>query len=57
MLPESNLNDLQEPITSASPAIRTIIERILKLERNKLYQKKTRNINEDILKIIKEEIL
>ena len=40
MLPESNLNDLQEPITSASPAIRTIIERILKLERNKLYQKK-----------------
>jgi hypothetical protein len=57
MLPESNLNDLQEPITSASPEIRTIIERILKLERNKLYQKKTRNINEDILKIIKEEIL
>lgn len=57
MLPESNLNDLQEPITNASPEIRTIIERILKLERNKLYQKKTRNINEDILKIIKEEIL
>jgi hypothetical protein len=57
MLPESNLNDLQEPITSASPEIRTIIERILKLERNKLYQKKTRNINEDILRIIKEEIL
>jgi len=56
MLPESNLNDLQEPITSASPEIRTIIERILKLERNKLYQKKTRNINEDILRIIKEEI-
>jgi 5'-deoxynucleotidase YfbR-like HD superfamily hydrolase len=56
MLPESNLNDLQEPITSASPEIRNIIERILKLERNKLYQKKTRNINEDILKIIREEI-
>jgi hypothetical protein len=56
MLPESNLNDLQEPITSASPEIRNIIERILKLERHKLYQKKTRNINEDILKIIKEEI-
>jgi hypothetical protein len=57
MLPESNLNDLQEPITSASPEIRNIIERILKLERHKLYQKKTRNINEDILKIIKEEIV
>jgi hypothetical protein len=56
MLSDSSLDHLQEPITSASPEIRIAIERILQLERNKLYQKKNRNINDDILKIIKEQI-
>lgn len=56
MLPHSHFNDLQEPITNASPEIRQIIERVLKLEKEKLSQKKTRNINDDILKIIKDVI-
>lgn len=56
MLPDSPRHDLQEPILTASPEIRIAIERILTLERNKLYQKKTRNINDDVLKIIKEQI-
>jgi hypothetical protein len=53
---QSNLEDLQEPITSASPEIRLIIEKILKLEKNKLYTKKNKHINDDILRIIKENI-
>ncbi|ELR96703.1 hypothetical protein [Gloeocapsa sp. PCC 73106] len=56
MLPQSHLDDLQEPIKSASPEIRKIIERILKLEKDKLSQRKTRNINDDILKVIKDGI-
>lgn len=56
MLPNSDLQEIQEPITSASPEIRQIMEKVLKLEKNKLYQKNPRYINDDILKIIKEAI-
>lgn len=51
---ESHLQDVQEPITTASPEVREIIERVLRLEKDKLYQKAPRNINDDILKIVKE---
>ena len=51
-----NLSDVQEPITSASPEVRQIIERVLQAEKDKLYMKFPRNINEDILKIIKEAV-
>jgi hypothetical protein len=50
------LNDVQEPITSAPPEVRQIIERVLQAEKDKLYMKQPRNINDDILKIIKEEV-
>ncbi|GAB4525890.1 MAG: hypothetical protein Tsb0014_05610 [Pleurocapsa sp.] len=52
----NNLSSIQEPITSASPQIKEIIERVLKLEKEKLYLKTPRNINEDILQIIKQVI-
>ncbi|HAG83692.1 MAG TPA: hypothetical protein DCL61_21705 [Cyanobacteria bacterium UBA12227] len=52
----SALSDVQEPIISASPEVRRIIERVLQAEKDKLYMKNPRNINDDILKIIKEEV-
>ncbi|WP_013324882.1 hypothetical protein [Gloeothece verrucosa] len=56
MTNDYNINSVQEPITTASPEVRQIIERVLKLEKDKLYQKNFRNINDDILTIIKESI-
>lgn len=50
------LSDVQEPITTASPEVRQIIERVLQAEKDKLYMKFPRNINDDILRIIKEEV-
>lgn len=48
--------DVQEPIISAPPEIREIVERVLLEEKDKLYMKNPRYINDDILKIIKEVI-
>ncbi len=53
---DSKIDRVQEPITSAPPEIRQIIERVLQLEKEKLYLKAPRNINDDILTIIKEVI-
>ncbi len=50
------MNDVQSPITSAPPEVRKIIERVLQAEKDKLYMKIPRNINDDILKIVKEEV-
>ena len=51
------LSDVQEPITSAPTEVRQIIERVLELEKDKLYMKSPRYISDDILKIIKETIV
>lgn len=56
MTSESSMNDVQEPITSAPPEVRQIIKRALQAEKDKLYMKFPRNINDDILKIVKEEV-
>lgn len=56
MSDEASMNDIQEPITSAPPEIRQMIERVLQAEKDKLYMRIPRNINDDILKIIKEAI-
>jgi hypothetical protein len=56
MTEEPSINDVQESINSAPPEIRRIIERVLQTEKDKLYMKAPRHINDDILKIIKEEI-
>lgn len=50
------LSDVQEPITNAPPEVRRIIERVLQVEKDKLYMKFPRGVNDDILKIIKEEV-
>jgi hypothetical protein len=51
-----NSSENEDPITSASAEVQDIIERVLQAERDKLYMKNPRNINDDILKIIKEVI-
>ena len=56
MSQEANINSVQEPITNAPPQVRQIIDRVLQLEKDKLYLRSPRNINEDILKIIKEVV-
>ncbi len=56
MTSESHLDQITQPILTASPEVREIIERVLHLEKNKLYQKKLRYINDDILRIIKEYV-
>ena len=52
----SDLNSIQEPILTAPSEVKTIIQQVLKLEKDKLYLKTPRNINEDVLKIIKQVI-
>ncbi len=56
MRDNSDLSNVQEPITSADDEVRQIIERVLKLEKDKLYQKNPRNITDDILTIVKEVV-
>lgn len=53
---ESNLDRVQEPILKAPTEVRQILEKVLQLEKDKLYLKAPRNINDDILKIVKEMI-
>jgi uncharacterized protein (UPF0335 family) len=51
-----NIDDVQEPITSAPSEVRQIIERVWKLEKNRLDRKINSHINEEILDIVKEEV-
>lgn len=53
---EDNLDQVQEPINTAPPEIRAIIEQVLQLEKDKLYQRSPRGINDDILSIIKSVV-
>ena len=52
----SALDAIQEPITNAPPEVKTIIQQVLNLEKAKLYLKSPRNINDEILQIIKDVI-
>ncbi|MEO0925941.1 MAG: hypothetical protein AAFY63_08725 [Cyanobacteria bacterium J06643_13] len=52
----SDLTSIQEPITNAPAEVKEVIERVLKLEKDKLYLKTPRNINDDILNIIKHVV-
>ena len=51
-----DLSSIQKPITSAPVEVKKIIEQVLQLEKDKLYLKTPRNINEDILNIIKKVV-
>lgn len=52
----ADLTSIQEPITKAPPEVKQVIERVLKLEKDKLYLKTPRNINDDIVNIIKSVV-
>ena len=52
----SDLTSIQEPITDAPAEVKQVIEKVLKLEKDKLYLKTPRNINDDILSIIKQVV-
>lgn len=56
MTQENPLDKVREPITNASSEVRQIVERVLQLEKDKLYLKSPRNINDDILEIIKDVV-
>jgi uncharacterized protein (UPF0335 family) len=48
------IDNQPNPLTTASPEVRQIIERVLQLEKDRLDRKKNSPINDDILKIVKE---
>ena len=54
--PMVDLDKINEPINLAKPEVRVIIEKILKLERERLYHSNLKHINDDIIKIIKHHI-
>ncbi|MEC4817355.1 MAG: hypothetical protein SAK29_29395 [Scytonema sp. PMC 1069.18] len=54
MAQEINLDYVHEPITSAPPEVRQIIERVWQLEKSRLDKKVNSHINDDILAIVKE---
>lgn len=56
MSEELNLSYVQEPITSAPPEVRQIIDRVRQAEKDKLHMKTPYKINEDILLIVKDVI-
>lgn len=53
---ETSMNYVQEPIATAPPEVRQIIERVKQLEKEKLYLRSPRYINDDILAIVKEAV-
>jgi len=56
MTQEHPPQNVMEPINSAPPEINQLIKRVLKAENDKLHTKTPRGINDDILRIIKEEV-
>jgi len=53
---EPNPQTVMEPVNSAPPHIKRLIQRVLKAERDKLHTSKPVGINDDILQIVKEEV-
>jgi len=49
-------NYLQNHIEEFSPDVQKIVTQVLQLEKKKLSQKAPRNINEDVLNIIKDVV-
>lgn len=50
------IEKINEPIAQASPEVKAIVERVLKIEKERLHQKSRKYINEDILKIVKDVV-
>jgi|UPI0004B0AC6E hypothetical protein len=53
---QTNIDDVQEPIASAAPEVRQIIEQVWQLEKSRLDKKSNSPINDDILRIVKEAV-
>lgn len=49
-----DVDNVEEPIITASPEVRQIIERVWQIEKTRLDRKISSHINEDVLKIIRE---
>lgn len=58
MIDQNNIysEKIKQPILTAKPEIKAIIEQVLQLEKERLSNKNLQYINDDILKIIKENI-
>ncbi|AFZ23636.1 hypothetical protein Cylst_1347 [Cylindrospermum stagnale PCC 7417] len=56
MSQEAIIDDVQEPITSAPPEVKQIIEKVWRLEKSRLDRKIKTHINDDILTIVKEAV-
>ncbi|MEI6442707.1 MAG: hypothetical protein WCO29_06165 [Nostocales cyanobacterium ELA583] len=56
MISESNIENVQEPITNAPPEVKQIIEKVWRLEKSRLDRKSKGHINDDILTIVKEAV-
>lgn len=56
MHPEDSTVDVQQPILTAPPEVRQIIEQVWKLEKSRLDKKTNTHINDDILRIVKEAV-
>ncbi len=56
MTNESSMSDVQEPIKTAPPEVRQIIERVWQAEKGRLDKKSLSHINDDILAIVKEAV-
>lgn len=56
MTNETNIDYVQEPISSAPPEVRQIIDRVWQLEKSRLDKKINSHINDDILAIVKEAV-
>lgn len=52
----SNVEDVQEPMITAPPEVKQIIEKVWKLEKSRLDRKSKGHINDDILAIVKEAV-
>ena len=56
MISESNIENVQEPITNAPPEVKQIIEKVWRLEKSRLDRKSKGHINDDILTIVNEAV-
>lgn len=52
----STHDSVLEPFKHSSPEVQQVVKRVLQVEKDKLHLSNPRHINDDILKIIKEEV-
>lgn len=53
---QPNIDDVQEPVVTAPPEVRQIIEKVWQLEKTRLDKKSNSHINDHILRIVKDAV-